>query len=49
MPQRGGSVVSFLYQLERSEETDDSVIASAVIRPTGRGLLIRIWRVFQSG
>lgn len=28
--------------MERSEETDNSVITSAVIRGTGRGLLIRI-------
>lgn len=28
---------SFRYQMERSEETDNSVITSAVIRATGRG------------
>lgn len=38
----GEEEVSFFYQMERSEETDNSVITSAVIRGTGRGLQIRI-------
>lgn len=38
----GEEEVSFFYQMERSEETDNSVITSAVIRGTGRSLPIRI-------
>lgn len=38
----GEGEVWFFHQMERSEETDNSVITSAVIRGTGRGLPIRI-------